>query len=72
MLKKLLILSIISAFANAEITLQDISSKPSSRAKNFMIWQYLKQDISSAQAEKAFLQLDGVSNKLFFAYAKKK
>ena len=71
MIKTIVTLSLVFAFANAEISLKDINSKPSSRAKNFMIWQYFKQDITPSQADEAFYQLDGVTNKLFFAYAKK-
>jgi soluble lytic murein transglycosylase len=59
------------ASLDANITLQDIESKPSSRAKNFMIWQYLKQDITPSQADKAYSQIVGKSNKLFYLYAKK-
>ena len=71
MLKTFLLLSTVLVSLYAEISLKEISSKPSGHAKNFMIWQYLKQDITPAQADEAFYQLDGVSNKLFNAYAKK-
>ena len=53
------------------ITLPDIYSKPPSRAKNFMIWQYLKQDVSPADADKAYSQIKGKSNKILNLYAKK-
>ena len=71
MIKYILIVSLVLAHLHAEITLEEISQKPPNRAKNFMIWQYLKQDITPSQADEAFCQLDGVSNKLFYAYAKK-
>jgi len=71
MLKNFLLLSALFVFSQAEITLEEINSKPPSHAKNFMIWQYLKQDITPEQADEAFYQLDGVSNKLLKAYAKK-
>jgi len=72
MLIKYLFLSlIILACANAEITLKDINSKPSCRAKDFMIWQYLQQDITPLQADKAYKQLSSTSDKLLFVYAKK-
>jgi soluble lytic murein transglycosylase len=58
-------------YANAEITLKDINSKPSCRAKDFMIWQYLQQDITPVEADKAYKQLSGTSDKLLFIYAKK-
>ncbi len=71
MLRYVFSLLVILACANAEITLEDISSKPSCRAKDFMIWQYLQQDITPSQADKAYKQLSGTSDKLLFIYAKK-
>ncbi len=71
MLKIFFTLALILACANAEITIQRIQSKPTSRAKDFMVWQYLQQNITPEQADEAFYELDGVSNKLFYAYAKK-
>ncbi len=56
---------------DASITLQDIESKPPSHAKNFMIWQYLKQDITPEEADKAYSQVKGKNNKIFKLYAKK-
>jgi peptidoglycan lytic transglycosylase len=71
MIKVLLLLFFILASLDASVTLQDIDSKPPSRAKNFMIWQYLKQDITPEQADKAYAQIKGKSHKLFKLYAKK-
>ncbi len=71
MFKYILLLSIISVFLNAEITLKEINSKPPCHAKNFMIWQYLKQDISSKQADKAYKQVHGKNRKINRLYAKK-
>lgn len=71
MIKTLLSLSLILACANAEITIGEIKSKPTSRAKDFIVWQYLHQNITPKQADEAFYELDGASNKLFYAYAKK-
>ena len=59
------------ASIDASITLQEISSKPPSRAKNFMIWQYLKQDISPSQADEAYSQVKGKNKKLLRLYVKK-
>ncbi len=53
------------------ITLDEIDGKESSRAKNFLIWQYLQQDIAPKEADDAFYQLSGVDKKLFMAYAKR-
>ena len=71
MLKKLFLLSTILACANAEITLQDINSKPSGRTKNFMIWQYLKQDITPQQADSAYEQVEGNIGKIKKLYLNK-
>ena len=54
-----LILLLLSLSLFAEVTLEDINTKPSSRAKNFMIWQYLKQNITSKQADAAYTQVEG-------------
>lgn len=54
-----------------KITLEYISSKPSSRAKNFLIWQYLKQDITPIQADSAYKQVIGNNYKIYSRYIKK-
>ncbi len=71
MLKIFFTLSLVLVCANAEISIQEIQSKPASRAKDFMVWQYLQQNITPKQADAAFYELDGVGHKLFYAYAKK-
>lgn len=53
------------------VTLEDISNKPASREKNFLIWQYLQQDINASQAQEAFYQVDNVNQRFLFDYAKK-
>lgn len=55
----------------ADITIDEIRSKPPSLARNFMIWQYFDQNITSQQADEAFYLIRNVNRKLFFAYAKK-
>jgi len=67
---KLLSLLLVAPVLGA-ITFDEIAKKPASRAKNFMIWQYLKQDITPKEASKAYKLVDGSHSKLFFAYAKK-
>ncbi|WP_345993967.1 lytic transglycosylase domain-containing protein [Sulfurimonas sp. HSL-1716] len=62
---------LLSTLLCAQITLEQIDSKPASRAKNFMIWQFLQQDISAKEADKAFAQIQNVNRKLFLTYAKK-
>jgi len=72
MFKYLFTLSFIFVLLDAKLTLEDISEKPSSHAKDFMIWQYLKQNITPSQADKAYEQVDNKKNsKLFRIYAKK-
>lgn len=71
MLKKFILLSIIFTLSNAEITLEQINSKPSGRAKNFMIWQYLKQDVTPKQADVAYVQVEGNIAKIKNLYLKK-
>jgi len=51
------------------VTLDDINDKPASREKNFLIWQYLHQDINASQASEAFYQVDNVNERFLFDYA---
>jgi soluble lytic murein transglycosylase len=53
------------------ITIDEINDKPSSREKNFLIWQYLRQDINGSQASEAFYQVDNVNERFLFDYAAK-
>ena len=53
------------------ITLDYINSKPPCRAKNFLIWQYLKQDIKPIQADAAYKQVTGNNAKIYSLYLKK-
>ncbi|HZF71407.1 lytic transglycosylase domain-containing protein [Sulfuricurvum sp.] len=52
-------------------TLDEINDKPASRQKNFMIWQFLHQDINASQASEAFYQIDNVNERFLFDYAAK-
>ena len=63
MIKYILLTLLISAYLNAEITLKEISSKPTCRAKDFLIWQFLKQDITNEEAQKAYSQATGKNYK---------
>lgn len=54
---------------HAEITLEHIRSKSPSNARNFLIWQFFDQNISSAQADEAFYLIHHANRKLFYAYA---
>jgi soluble lytic murein transglycosylase len=53
------------------VTINEINDKPASREKNFLIWQYLRQDINATQAAEAFYQVDTVNERFLFDYAKK-
>lgn len=68
---KISLLLFISATLSAGITLKDIESKPACRMKNFMIWQFLKQDITPKEADKAYSLVEGNSYKIYKEYVKK-
>lgn len=70
-MKRSLLLSLILACGVSAVTLEEIGSKPPSREKNFLIWQYLKQDINASQASEAFYQIDTVNQRFLFDYAAK-
>jgi soluble lytic murein transglycosylase len=53
------------------VTIEEINEKPPSREKNFLIWQYLRQDITPTQAAQAFYQVDTVNERFLFDYAAK-
>jgi soluble lytic murein transglycosylase len=54
-----------------KLTLKYISSKPASRSKNFLIWQYLQLDITPQEAQEAYKQVLGNNNKIYKLYIKK-
>ena len=54
-----------------KITLDYIDVKPSGRIKNFIIWQYLNQDITPTQADNAYAQVVGNNHKIYARYIKK-
>ncbi|MDQ1297875.1 MAG: soluble lytic murein transglycosylase [Campylobacterota bacterium] len=53
------------------LTLNDINDKPSSHQKNFLIWQFMNQDINASQASEAFYQVNNVNQRFLFDYAAK-
>ncbi len=65
------LLSVLLCGTLSAITLDQINDKPASREKNFLIWQFLKQDINSSQASEAFYQVDNVNERFLFDYAAK-
>lgn len=71
MFKYLVLLLTVLASLDAKVSLQEINSKPTSRAKDFIIWQYLNQsDTSALDAKKAYKQIETLNDKLLFSYAK--
>ncbi|MEA3498302.1 MAG: lytic transglycosylase domain-containing protein [Campylobacterota bacterium] len=70
--KKLLLLLIaLNLFANNDITMDWLKQQPKSIAKDFYIWRYLNQDITSKEALNALKQINRFNNKLFFRYISK-
>jgi soluble lytic murein transglycosylase len=65
------ILSILLVTGVWAVSLTEINDKPSSRQKNFLIWQFMHQDISAAEASNAFYQVDNVNDRFLFDYALK-
>lgn len=65
------LLLLIALSLYAEVTLEEINASPRSLAKNFMIWQFLHQEITPEEADAAFYQFRDVDTRLFKAYAKK-
>ncbi len=53
------------------VTLEEIAAKPSSHAKNFLIWQFFDQKITPKEAEEAFYQIAGVTINDLHRYAQK-
>ena len=53
------------------LSLEEISTKPPGHVKNFLLWEYLQQELPAGEAERAFEQLENVNTKLYLAYAKR-
>ncbi|MDP3300837.1 MAG: transglycosylase SLT domain-containing protein [Sulfuricurvum sp.] len=70
-MKRSLLLTLLIVSASWGITLAEINDKPASRQKNFLIWQFLHQDINSSQANDAFYQVEYVNERFLFDYASK-
>jgi soluble lytic murein transglycosylase len=66
-----LVLTLLLVTASWGITLAEINDKPASRQKNFLIWQFLHQDINTSEAREAFYQIDNVNERFLFDYAAK-
>ena len=66
-----LLLPGLTLWGSQTITLEWLSSKPRSYAKDFYIWRYFDQNITPAQADEAFYQIKSVNWKLIDRYAEK-
>lgn len=62
---------LIAPLFGREFTLEEIGAKPPSRARNFMIWQYFDQNITSEEADEAFYLLYDVNWRMYRAFAEK-
>jgi soluble lytic murein transglycosylase len=67
---KIVFLAVLALNAGA-VTLQEINQKPPSRAKNFMIWQFMRQKITPEEAKEAFYQIKDVTINDLYTYAYK-
>ena len=70
-MKHSILLSLFITSSIWGLSLNDINDKPASRQKNFLIWQFLHQDINASQASEAFYQVDNVNERFLFDYAAK-
>ena len=70
-MKRTIVLSALLAVNLFAVTLDEINDKPASRAKNFLIWQFLHQEINASQANEAFYQVKNVNERFLFDYAAK-
>ncbi|MEA3553283.1 MAG: lytic transglycosylase domain-containing protein [Campylobacterota bacterium] len=71
-MKKLLFLILsINIFASDTITMSWLEQQPKSIAKDFYIWRYLDQNITSTQALEAIKQVNRLNNKILFRYISK-
>ncbi len=67
----ILLLFISSTLFSKEITLEFLNSKPKSIYKDYYIWRYLEQNVSSKTALKLLGDTKRVNKKLFIKFAKR-
>lgn len=65
------LLSLLLLSSSWGVTLSEINNKPASRQKNFLIWEFLHQDINASQASDAFYQVEAVNERFLFDYSAK-
>ncbi len=66
-----LALAILPLLLPAAVTLEQIERMPRSFAKDFYIWRYLDQNITPAEADRAFYQVKSVNWKILRRFAQK-
>jgi len=66
-----LVLTFLLITSSYGVTLSEINDKPASRQKNFLIWEFLHQDINVSEAGTAFYQVEAVNERFLFDYASK-
>ncbi len=70
-MKRSFLLTLLLVSSSWGVTLDEINDKPASRQKNFLIWQFLHQDINASQASEAFYQVENVNDRFLFDYSAK-
>ncbi|MDP3465719.1 MAG: transglycosylase SLT domain-containing protein [Sulfuricurvum sp.] len=70
-MRRSFLLSVFLITSSWGITLAEINDKPASRQKNFLIWQFLHQDINASEASEAFYQVENVNERFLFDYSSK-
>lgn len=70
-MRRSFVLSLLLVASSWGITLAEINDKPASRQKNFLIWQFLHQDINASEASEAFYQVENVNDRFLFDYSAK-
>lgn len=68
---KTLLFLLFPLFLYAEVSLKQLEQSPKGHVRNFKIWQYMDDNISSEDADAAYCLVDGFNNKIFKRYAKK-
>ncbi len=70
-MRNVLFLLLLSSGAYGQLSLTQLKNNPSGHIRNFQIWQFMQQDISSEEADAAYCLVNGFNQKIFKAYARK-
>ncbi len=57
--------------ALSALSLGEIGTNPPGHVRNFLLWEYLQEEVTPDEALRAFALFDGVNTKLYSAYAKR-